>query len=145
MLEIKSNGTIEDVLKLIELVPEFESIHNENDFKHRFEGNRFLILIAYCGEEPAGFKVGYDRYKDGSFYNWLEAVLPRFRRKNIAQQLLNVQEKWANENGFNSIKVKTRNKFPAMLQFLIKNQYLISTIIEKDDIHEHRIFLEKSL
>jgi GNAT superfamily N-acetyltransferase len=145
MLKISFAGSIEDVIKLGGLIPEFVPMHSFSEFEHRFKNSRFLILIAYWNQEMAGFKVGYDRYKDGSFYSWLGAVLPEFRRNKIAQKLLEEQEKWCRDNGFNRIIVKTRNKFPAMLQFLIKKNYQISACINGSELLENRVILEKQL
>lgn len=145
MLRISSKGSIENVLKLCELIPEFTPMHSFSDFERRFKNSNYLILIAYWHDKMVGFKVGYDRYKDGSFYSWLGAVLPTYRRKKIAQSLLEEQENWCKANGFRKIIVKTRNKFPAMLQFLIKNNYQINALMTGSEILENRIILEKKL
>jgi ribosomal protein S18 acetylase RimI-like enzyme len=144
MLTICHNGSIEEVLDLIFEIPEFEDIHQEKDFKKRFSGKKYLILIAYWNGRRAGFNVGYDRFGDGSFYCWLQAVLPEYRRKFIADRLTRELEIWAKEKGFRKIIVKTRNKFPNMLRLLIKNNYSIIEIEKKDNIRENRIVLEKA-
>ncbi|MFC1887354.1 GNAT family N-acetyltransferase [Candidatus Cloacimonadota bacterium] len=145
MLKISQTGSIEDILELIEYIPEFEPIHNYSDFESRFFDNNFLILIAYWNDDAVGFKVGYDRFHDGSFYSWLGAVLPEFRRKGIAHNLSLEQEEWAVKNGYKTIKIRTRNKFPKMLQLLIKNGFKIIEFEKKTDLDESRIMLEKQL
>jgi len=145
MLTICHNGSIEEVLDLIFEIPEFEDIHQEKDFKKRFSGKKYLILIAYWNGRRAGFNVGYDRFGDGSFYCWLQAVLPEYRRKFIADRLTRELEIWAKEKGFRKIIVKTRNKFPKMLHLLFKNNYKIIETEQKNNIMENRIVLEKLL
>jgi len=145
MLSITRNGSIKDILDLITKIPEFQSIHKPSDFQKRFKGRKFLILLASWQNEPVGFKVGYDRYSDGSFYSWLGAVRPEFRKKHIALKLAEEQEKWARDEGFSSIRIKTRNKFATMLIFLLKYGFKIIDIEKKNDIQNNRIHLQKIL
>ena len=81
------------------------------------------LFIAEIDGELAGFKAGYDRYQDGSYYSWLGGVVPAFRRYGVAQSLLEAQEAWASESGYNGFYVKTRNRFVGMRIFLAKNGY----------------------
>ncbi|MGC9552370.1 GNAT family N-acetyltransferase, partial [Vibrio metoecus] len=52
---------------------------------------------------------------------------------------------WALEQGYQRIKVKSRNQFPAMLRLLIRNNYLIEEYEKKDQILESRIHFVKSI
>ncbi|MEM7219234.1 MAG: GNAT family N-acetyltransferase [Pseudomonadota bacterium] len=81
------------------------------------------VLIAWQGEEPVGYKVGYDRYGDGSFYSWLGGVAPAHRGGGIARVLLDAQERHAIDAGYDRIYVKTRNRFVAMLKLLLSGGY----------------------
>ena len=81
------------------------------------------LFLAEIDGELAGFKAGYDRYQDGSYYSWLGGVVPNFRRFGVAQALLDAQEAWVSEQGYQGIYVKTRNKFVGMRMFLAKNGY----------------------
>ena len=91
------------------------------------------------------FKVGYDRFNDGSFYSWMGGVLPRFRKMGVAQLLLAEQEAWAVQNGFSAIKLKTRKKHGAMLEFSLKRGFVIMEKIPKIPENETRIWMEKEL
>ena len=104
-----------------------------------------MILVAEKDQQVVGFKVGYDRYRDGSFYSWIGGVLPENRKDGIATQLANEQEKWVSEQGFSSIMLKTRNRFRAMLIFALKNGFLIENIEIKGNIEDNRIILRKML
>lgn len=124
-------------------LPEFSDPYNFTEINKRIHKVPHLNLIAFIGETPAGFKLGYER--DTYFYSWLGGVLPKFRRLGIAQQLAAEQEKWAKKNNYNSITFKTRNRHKAMLAFSLKNGFNIFKIEEKENISEYRIWLRKEL
>ena len=89
--------------------------------------------------------MGYDRYNDGSFYSWMGGVLLDYRRKDVASELAVFQEKWAIDNGYKSIKLKTRNKHESMLAFAIEAGFQILNYEPNKDIGEVRILMEKIL
>lgn len=139
-------GTIAECVEISEKIPEFSTgNYNKLAYIQRLSNTQYLILVAEKDQEVVGFKVGYDRYKDGSFYTWLGGVLPEYRKDRIASQLANEQEKWASEQGFRSILLKTRNRFKAMLIFALKNNFLIENIEIKENIEDNRIVLRKML
>lgn len=104
-----------------------------------------MILVAEKDQQVVGFKIGYDRYQDGSFYSWLGGVLPEYRKDSVAIQLAEEQEKWALASGFDAIRLKTRNRFRAMLIFALKNGFLIENIEIKETVENNRIILRKLL
>jgi len=59
--------------------------------------------------------------------------------------LADVQEEWAKEKGFTSIKLKTRNKHEAMIAFAIDRGFDISNSEPNEDIREMRIWMEIKL
>ena len=82
---------------------------------------------------------------DSSFYSWMGGVLPKFRKQGVAEKLADYQEKWASENGYNSIKLKTRKKHEAMIVFSSKRGFVITKEIPKIPEAETRICMEKKL
>lgn len=139
-------GTIAECIEISEKIPEFSSgNYTEASYLQRLSNTQYLILVAEIDQRVVGFKVGYDRYRDGSFYSWLGGVLPENRKDRIAAQLANDQEKWVSEQGFRSITLKTRNRFKAMLIFALKNGFLIENIEIKENIEDNRIILRKML
>lgn len=112
-------GTIEEVVAISKLIPEFDNPHEASEYIKRLADKKYLILIAYDTDKPVGFKVGYEKYPDGSFYSWMGAVLPAYRRHQVAKKLAEVQETWAKENGYSKIQFKTRNRHTAMLLFAL--------------------------
>lgn len=73
------------------------------------------------------------------------SVLPGFRQKGIATRLAIEQEKWAIENGFLSIKVKTRKKHGAMISFLRTSGFTLVGEIPAIPELETRLLFEKKL
>jgi GNAT superfamily N-acetyltransferase len=102
-----------------------------------------LVLTAHDGNTAAGFKIGYER--EGAFYSWLGGVLPEYRRKGVATLLADAQEKWAREQGYKSIWMKTRNRFPGMLILAVGRGFRITGFDPRGEIGEHRIVLTKSI
>lgn len=143
-IEIKS-GSLEEVVAISKEIPEFENPPEAEAYRKRLAGKRFLILIAYINGHAAGFKVGYDKEHDGSFYSWMGGVLPEYRQVGVARKLANDQEAWAKKEGFTRIRFKTRNKHKAMLLFAINNDFLIISVEPREIQAQYRILLEKKL
>jgi len=121
------SGTTHTAFEVYCSVPEFapHAAIDAAEFERRLTSDSALVLIAYDDAEALGFKVGYDRYNDGSWYSWLGGVLPAFRRRGIAKALLERQEAWARDAGYGRIYVKTRNRFGAMHAMLASAGYQI--------------------
>jgi predicted GNAT superfamily acetyltransferase len=100
-------GSFQECVDLSSKIPEFNSPYKIEEYKKRCAG-KYLALIAEIDNQSVGFKIGYDRLNDGSFYSWMGGVLPKFRRMEVAYSLANFQEKWVTENGFSAIILKTR-------------------------------------
>lgn len=120
-------GTPRAAFDVYRTVPEFEphAAVGADEFARRLADDSALILIAFDNVAAVGFKVGYDRYHDGSWYSWLGGVLPAYRGRGIANALLERQEMWARGAGYERIYVKTRNRFGAMRAMLARAGYEI--------------------
>ena len=106
MIHIKENR-LKEAVQLSTQIPEFENLYESVEFQKRLKV-KHLILTANFQEKPVGFKIGYERDDDGSFYSWMGGVLPKFRKQCVAEKLADYQERWASENGYNFIRIKTR-------------------------------------
>jgi predicted GNAT superfamily acetyltransferase len=144
-IEIKP-GTIADILAVYSQIPEFKNPHPASEYEKRL-GNapQSLLLVAYREGIPIGFKVGYEREPNGSFYSWMGGVAQDFRRYGIAKQLADYQEDWAKKQGYRSIRFKTRNSHLPMLLFGLQNGFMIIDLEVRETTGENRILLEKIL
>jgi predicted GNAT superfamily acetyltransferase len=138
-------GSIDEAVTISTQIPEFINPHQAVEYNKRIKGKKHLILIAYYRNEPMGFKVGYDKEGDGSFYSWMGGILPAYRQQQVASELARIQEEWAKENGFTSIRFKTHNRHKTMLLFALKNDFQIMAVEPRETIEEYRIILEKHL
>jgi predicted GNAT superfamily acetyltransferase len=107
------------------------------------KGVTHLILVAYAGDLPVAFKVGYQQ--EDYFYSWLGGVLPDYRRRGLAKRLAVRQESWARAHAYTSITFKTRNQHKNMLIFALRNGFDIIGFREKETIAANRILLRKAL
>jgi len=137
-------GAFRECVDLSTKIPEFNSPYKIEEYKKRCAG-KYLALIAEIDNKPVGFKIGYDRFKNGSFYSWMGGVLPKFRRMGVAYSLANSQEKWAAENKFSSILLKTRQKHGGMIAFSLNRGFIITEETQITLAEETRIWMQKSL
>ncbi|MBT3229363.1 MAG: GNAT family N-acetyltransferase [Candidatus Marinimicrobia bacterium] len=102
-----------------------------------------LLLIAYDGVVPVGFKLGYVIENKQSFFSWLGGVHEDYRRQGIAQALLEKQEQHVRTLGITQIYFTTFNRFPAMINLGKNNHYsLIKTAPEQGEV---KYWYEKQL
>ncbi len=138
-------GKLDDAVIVSANVPEFDDPYKIPEYSKRLDSTPNLILTAYDDHNPIAFKIGYQRHSDGSFYSWMGGVLPNYRRKGIANNLADHQEAWAKKNGFNSIRIQTREKHKAMLALAINRGFQITNRIEKTPNFNTRIWMNKPL
>lgn len=138
-------GTIEEAVELSLHIPEFKNPADAAIYRNRLKGKDHLILIAQMDQKPCGFKVGYNREDDGSFYSWMGGILPGYRRKAIASALAIEMESFCRNHGYTHLRMKTRNQHKAMLQFALNNDFYIIGFKPYPDPSDSRIILEKEL
>ncbi len=136
-------GSIAEAVAFSNLIPEFDSPYDINEYHKRLDKVRHLILIAYDLDKAIGFKVGYER--EDVFYTWMGGVLPTYRKYGIAKSLAEAQESWAIKQGFHTIELKTWNQAKAMLLFAIKSGFDITGVQTREDPAKNRILLRKQL
>jgi len=139
-------GTKKEVVALSNQIPEMDNPHNLEVYDQRMEGKYHLILVAETDGVPVGFKVGYDKSGDRSFYTWLGAVLPKYRRQGIARQLAERQEQILKAAGYQSVQMKTRNAHQHRLIFAISSGFKITKVtLSEDHMDQNSILLSKTL
>lgn len=143
---LKSGGKrLNDVFLVNSDIPEFSSTNSKEYFTDRLGNKDYLDIVAYHKDKPVGYMLGYDRYNDGSFYCWMAGVMPEFRRMGVLSKMMAALFAWSRENGFETIRIKTRNDKRAMLSFLIKNNFNFLAIEKKESLLEYKISLIKYL
>ena len=141
---IVREGSLEEVVSVVEQISEFAKNESVASLAERLAGKKSLILVAEDDDVLLGFKIGYE-LDQHTFYSWFGGVLPIARNKGVAQAQLDTQEQWVKQQGYQQLKVKSRNQFPAMLRLLLRNGYLIEKLEEKEDINAHRIHFFKQI
>ncbi|MCC4786999.1 GNAT family N-acetyltransferase [Vibrio splendidus] len=144
MSVIVREGSLEEVVSVVEQITEFAKKESVASLSERLAGKTSLILVAEEAGVLLGFKIGYE-LDENTFYSWFGGVLPIARNKGVAQAQLDTQEQWVKQQGYQQLKVKSRNQFPAMLRLLLRNGYLIEKLEEKEDINAHRIHFLKQI
>lgn len=136
-------GSMDEALSVERQIPEFEKPYDKKEYEQRLTGSNPLILVARVNDALAGYKVGYDRYRDGSFYSWVGGVLPEFRGLKLANRMADEQEEWAAAQGYNRIILKTKPKFENMLAFAQKRGFVLINVDNTE--HGEILVLEKRL
>ena len=136
-------GSIEDIVEVLKGIPEFVKQPSLKEIGDRLGTRPHLILIAKHDQKKIGFKIGYEE-STNTLYSWLGGVIPKFRQLGAAQRMLDEQESWALKHGYEAIKAKSMNEYPAMLILLIKNGYSI-TQLEKRCPSAAKIVFHKTI
>ncbi len=124
-------------------LPEFTQTEALESLAQRL-GDDYLALVYHEAGQDLGFKLGYAE-STAVFYSWLGGVRPEARGRGVAQALLEAQETWAREQGFRQLRVKSMNRFPAMLRLLVRNAYLVEGLTPAQDPLWTKIHFSKSL
>ncbi len=145
MIEIKTTS-LAKAYQVLEQIPEFVALQPIAKFEQRLEGKTELILVALDRDLAIGVKMGY-ALSDSVFYTWMGGVIPAYRGQGIAQHLADAQVAWVRKHGYQSIQLKTRNRFKGMLHFALSDGFdLIGLSKEKaESVADYRILLEKKL
>lgn len=97
-----------------------------------------IIFITTEGNKIIGDSIAYE--KDGGLYLWILGVSKEHRNLGVGKQLLEKNQKCANENNLSSVTVKVYGVSVEMLNLLKNNGYKIVKIeksqkSEKNDIY----------
>ena len=145
LIEIRE-GSPEDIVALYPAILELVDAHGIAEYEKRLlNAPKHLLLVTFDAEKAVGFKAGYERDSDGSFYSWMGGVARTHRRCGIARQLAQRMEYWAKAQGYTSIRLKTCNSHKLMLVFALNNRFNILGVEPRETIGEYRITLEKKL
>ncbi len=139
------NGEINEAITISNQIPEFQDPYDREDYLLRLRGD-FLILVALVNKEPAGFKVGYDKFNsDSVFYSWFGGVRPEFRNIGLGSALQVQFERWCLDMNYSRIRFKTLNKHRNMIVFGIKHGFSIYDFKRDQNSDLSKIYFEKVL
>ena len=137
-------ASLEELLLVDSQIPEFDGRNTLSKLQTKCADVEHLALVAYIDNEPVAYKLGY-ALGSNTFYSWIGAVAPKCRGQGIAQALLNAQEAWVKVNNYRAIKVKSMNRFPAMLNMLFKNGYAITGYEDRGSPRTSKILFTKDI
>ena len=101
----------------------FRPAETQDYFRRRFQGRyNVLVMLATLDNRPAGFAIGFE-LKPFVFYNWLTGVHGDFRRKGIGRQLLESQNEWARNHGYEFSRSEGLNRHKAMTHLVVAAGY----------------------
>ena len=114
-------------------------------FHRRFLGRyNGLRMIASLDELPVGFFLGFE-LKPSVYFSWLYGVLPEFRRKGIASQLMDAVHTWVGDHGYASLRFECQNEHRPMLHLAIAQEYNLVGIRWDPDLGRNLVIFEKEL
>jgi GNAT superfamily N-acetyltransferase len=103
-----------------------------------------LQLLAKVNGQPAAFFLGFE-LKPDTFYAWFYGVLSDYRRDGLGSQLMEAAQKWAAENGYETIRLECYNQHRPMLHLAIALNYDIVGMRWDADRSENLVIFEKNL
>ncbi|UBU47622.1 GNAT family N-acetyltransferase [Cobetia amphilecti] len=141
-------GTPTDIVYLNARIPEFTERATLGRVASRLLNGSApscsLILVAYRQQLPIAYKAGYALNSE-EFYSWLDGVLPDHRQTGIATRLREAQERWAREQGYQRIRVKSMKRYPAMLKLLVSAGYQVCAYEDAGTPEASKIVFQKML
>jgi ribosomal protein S18 acetylase RimI-like enzyme len=113
--------------------------------RRRLEGRRHvLLLIARLEQSPVGFLVALE-LKPDTHRLWLCGVLPEYRRRGVASQLLEAHRGRARERGYRRVRFECFNRHRAMLHAAVTSGFNIIGLRWDNQNHDHLVIFEKEL
>lgn len=115
IIELSKLSRVEDIEGLPGLFSEAFGVSQFDDLLKRLNEKRELsILVAYQGDNPVGFKIGY-RQAEGVFFSWLGHVLSSNRRKGVGRALLKYQHELCVRRGYREVQTEASGHNQSML------------------------------
>jgi len=104
-------------------------LFKEDRIINRFDRPDVIMLTAFVGEQPAGFKVGYG-LQNGVYYSAKGGVVETFRREGIARSLLLDMMRLARGYGYDRFSFDTFPNVHIGMTLLALNQGFALTGID---------------
>lgn len=122
-----------------------EVIFDETRIINSFEKEDLMMLLAYVGGEPVGFKIGY-RENRFTFYSAKGGVLPEYRRNGIARLLLDEMIERVRKKGYQRFAFDTfPNRHPGMTILALTEGFQLTKADFNPTYKDYRLRFEKKL
>ena len=129
-----------DVIKSLNRV-----IFDEERVINSFERDDLLMLLAYLGDDPVGFKIGYRESRD-IFYSAKGGVLATYRRQGISRRLLYAMMERIRKKGYRILAYDTfPNMHPGMTVMGLGEGFHITRADYNPTYKDFRLRFEKKL
>ena len=120
-------------------------IFDEERVINTFEREDLLMLLAYLGDEPVGFKIGYKESKH-TFYSAKGGVLEVYRRRGISRRLLDEMVVRIRRKGYRILAYDTfPNMHPGMTIMGLVEGFRVTRADYNPTYKDFRLRFEKKL
>lgn len=120
-------------------------IFDEERVINTFERDDLLMLVAYVGDAPAGFKIGY-RENRQTFYSAKGGVLSEHRRRGLARRMLYDMMERVRRKGYTRFAFDTfPNRNPGMAILGLNEGFRIVKADFNTVYRDYRLRFEKKL
>jgi len=118
---------------------------DEELFRRRFEGRRNIsIMVAVIEDCPVGFIIGFE-LTPTTYFTWIGGVMPDYRRAGVATQLMQGQQAWALDHGYDILRFECQNQHRPMLHVAITEGYDLVGIRWETSSSSNVVIFEKDL
>ena len=129
-----------DVIKRLNRV-----IFKEERVINTFDREDLLMLLAWLGDEPVGFKIGYRESRD-TFYSAKGGVLAAYRRQGISRRLLYAMIDSIRRKGYRSLAYDTfPNMHPGMTVMGLDEGFRVTRADYNPTYKDFRLRFEKRI
>ena len=120
-------------------------IFDEERVINTFEREDLLMLLAYLGDEPVGFKIGY-KESQHTFYSANGGVLEAYRRRGISRRLLDEMVVRIRRKGYRILAYDTfPNMHPGMTIMGLVEGFRVTRADYNPTYKDFRLRFEKKL
>lgn len=121
------------------------AIFEEERIINTFDRDGVMIFLALAGGTPVGFKLGYALGSE-KFYSAKGGVLPEYRRRGIARELLHEMLEAVREAGYDRFVYDTfPNKHPGMTVLGLEEGFEVVKAGYSPQYQDYRLRFEMQL
>lgn len=119
------------------------TIFQEERVINSFEREDLLMLMAFVADAPVGFKIGY-RENRHTFYSAKGGVLSAYRRRGVAQRLMEAMLAHVRARGYTHFAFDTfPNRHPGMTVMALRDGFRLVRADFNSTYSDYRLRFEK--